>query len=97
MGWGRFLLLGNLGQQLDLGDQQRAMEDLRTNVEGQRHRDSKQDAQISELWAENTELKLTLNRLATLLVQRGVITPDDLGKLVGELEQAEAAGGDPPG
>ena len=97
MGWGRFLLLGNLGQQLDIGDQQRAMEDLRTNVEGQRHRDSKQDTQIRQLWAENIELKLTLNRLATLLVQRGLITSDDVGNIVGELEQAEAAGADPPG
>jgi hypothetical protein len=32
MGWGRFLLLGDLGQQLDLSDQRREMRDLRAEL-----------------------------------------------------------------
>ena len=32
MGWGRYLLLGNLGQQLDLSDQARDLEDLRAEL-----------------------------------------------------------------
>ncbi len=97
MGWGRFLLLGNLGQQLDLGDQQRTLDDLRYNLEGQHRRDLKQDEQIRDLLQENVELKLTINRLASLLVQRGVITAGDVTKIAGELEQAEGAGRDSPG
>jgi multidrug resistance efflux pump len=93
MGWGRFLLLGDLGQQLDLRDQQQAMEHMRASVEGQRSRDDRQDVKIRELAAENVELKLALNRLATLLVHKGVISADDLRTIVGELERAEAAPG----
>jgi hypothetical protein len=32
MGWGRFLLLGDLGQQLDLSEQRREMSDLRAEL-----------------------------------------------------------------
>jgi hypothetical protein len=97
MGWGRFLLLGNLGQQLDLGEQQRSLERIRGSVEGQYHRDARQDQQLRMLWTENVELKLTVNRLASLLVQRGVITADDVRKIAGELEQAEGGRADPSG
>ena len=32
MGWGRMLLLGNLGQQLDIEDQRREIQQLRSRV-----------------------------------------------------------------
>ena len=32
MGWGRMLLLGNLGQQLDIEEQRREIQDLRSRV-----------------------------------------------------------------
>src|SRR5215203_3394238 len=91
MGWGRFLLLGDVGQQLDLRDQQADMQRLRASVSGQQHRDARQDEQIRQLQEENVELKLTLHRLAHLLVSRGVLSTDDVVRLAGELEQVEGS------
>jgi hypothetical protein len=93
MGWGRYLLLGDFGQQMDLSDQRNELQRVRSSVEGQQYRDRQQDDQIRQLQQENVELKLTLNRLAHLLVSRGVVSADDVTKLAGELERAEG----PPG
>ena len=93
MGWGRYLLLGDFGQQMDLSDQRNELQRVRSSVEGQQYRDRQQDEQIRQLQQENVELKLTLNRRAHLLVSRGVISADDVTKLAGELEQAERTPG----
>jgi len=94
MGWGRFLLLGNLGQQLDLSDQQQSLNSMRATIDGQHRRDVQQERQIDALWEENTELKMILSRLVNLLVSKGVVSQQDVQTLVSELERAEAA---PPG
>ena len=93
MGWGRYLLLGDFGQQMDLSEQRDELQRVRSSVEGQQYRDRQQDEQIRRLQQENVELKLTLNRLAHLLVSRGVLSADDVMKLAGELEQAEGPAG----
>ena len=93
MGWGRFLLLGDVGQQLDLRDQQAEMQRLRANVAGQHHLDARQDEQIRQLQDETVELKLTLNRLAQLLVSRGVLAAEDVEQLAENLKRVEVSSG----
>ena len=74
MGWGRMLLLGDLGQQLDIHDMKR-------QVETQQSRDMSQDEQIAQLWQENQELKLAVTALMRLLVSKGVLSQNDVAQI----------------
>lgn len=89
MGWGRFLLLGDLGQQLDLQDRQREVDVLRSAIAGQRLTDRGQDQRIDDLDKEICELKAYMYGLARALSRKGILTQDDLKRLV---DDAEAAG-----
>lgn len=89
MGWGRFLLLGNLGQQLDLQDREAEVNALRRAVVGQRRTDLGQDEKIDALDRENCELKAYVYGLARVLSRKGILTEEDLKRLV---DDAEAAG-----
>ena len=74
MGWGRMLLLGDLGQQLDIHDMKR-------QVETQQSRDMSQDEQIAQLWKENQELKLAVTALMRLLVSKGVVSQNEVAEI----------------
>ena len=87
MGWGRFLLDAEHGREMGLDVQRHALDQLRSAFLSQYHRDGLQEQQLWQLWVENLELKVTLNRLAGLLVRRGVLAPDDVVSLARELEQ----------
>lgn len=94
MGWGRFLLLGDLGQQLDLSDQRREMRDLRAEL--RRTQRSQADATtLAELRAENDELRLYLTALMRLLAAKGVVTREELEQIVAAIdaEDGESDGG----
>jgi Tfp pilus assembly protein PilO len=94
MGWGRFLLLGDLGQQLDLSEQRREMSDLR--AEFRRTQRSQADATtLAELRAENDELRLYLTALMRLLAAKGVVTREELEQIVAAIdaEDGESDGG----
>lgn len=82
MGWGRFLLLGNLGQQLDIQDREREMDSLRARVDEQWSEDMNQNAQIQTLHADVRELKLYCASLLKLLAAKNVATEDELKDLV---------------
>jgi len=94
MGWGRFLLLGNLGQQLDLSDQQREMDDLRDELSRMRRSEGNATT-IAELRAENDELRLYLTALMRLLAAKGVVTREELEQIVVAIdaEDGEIDGG----
>ena len=87
MGWGRFLLLGDLGQQLDIGDREREMAELRERIRDQRGRDEGQDTMIQLLRAENEELKLYVGAIVRLLRSKQVISDEEVKQIVDEVEQ----------
>jgi hypothetical protein len=58
MGWGRTLLLGDIGNRLDIADTERNLEDLRRELAGSYQKDLSQDETIRKLVRENAELKL---------------------------------------
>ena len=87
MGWGRFLLLGDLGQQLDIGDREREMTELRERIRDQRGRDEGQDTLIQLLRAENEELKLYVGAIVRLLRSKRVISDEEVKQIVDEVEQ----------
>ena len=89
MGWGRFFLLGDLGQQLDIQDQENRVRRL----QGQQwSKDRSQDEQIAELQTEIADLKRYIGGLCQLMIAKGVLPEADIASLAAKLyEPAEAA------
>jgi hypothetical protein len=83
MGWGRMMLLGNVGQQLDISDLGQAVEQLRAENADV---DQEQSRDIGRLRRENTELKLCMIVLVRLLVTKGVVQPREVEKIVKAME-----------
>ena len=83
MGWGRFLLLGNLGQQLDIQDQNMEIQHLRNELARQRNSSPiATSLPIKELQKENDELKLYIAALVKILITKGVATSDEIKQMV---------------
>ena len=82
MGWGRMMLLGNVGQQLDISDLGNAVERMRVEFAGKEHVDRAQGRDIEQLKAENHELKLYLATLLRLLVSKGTLKQEEVETIV---------------
>lgn len=87
MGWGRMMLLGNVGQQLDIQDVERAVGQLQAALRETDQLDRKQERSIDDLRKENHELKLYLATLVKLLVAKGVIRQDEVDAAVQAVEK----------
>jgi hypothetical protein len=86
MGWGRMMLLGNVGQQLDIGDLENAVEQMRSDVAQKDQVDREQGSDIERLKSENHELKLYLATLIRLLVSKGVLQQEEVAATVSAIE-----------
>jgi hypothetical protein len=89
MGWGRMLLLGNLGQQLDIQDNQRALTQISDQLRATGQFDREVAARLDQLAAENGELKLYLAAVVRLLVSRGVVTAGELKEIVDVIDRSD--------
>ncbi len=88
MGWGRWLLLGDLGQQLDI-------EDVRDQVERMRNEHDLADwdlRNIRELADRVFELGLRHGLLVRLLISKGVITAEEYAGLIAAAHKKPAEG-----
>lgn len=86
MGWGRMLLLGNVGQQFDIQDLHAVVEEMKSAVAGQDEIDRSQGEQLRLLKEENRELKLYLATLLKLLASKGVLSAAETEAMVREIE-----------
>ena len=82
MGWGRFLLLGDLGQQLDLTDQRRELASLRAQLRSRRRAAHGVEQRLDELQSENDELRLYVAATVRLLISKGVVTREEVQEFV---------------
>jgi hypothetical protein len=82
MGWGRMLLLGNVGQQLDIGDLEGVVTEMRSAFLENQQVDLTQAKSIVALQRENREMKLYLATLVRLLVAKGFIKPEEVQTIV---------------
>lgn len=87
MGWGRTLLLGDVGNQLDIQDATRDIEQLKRTIQLDRNTDRSQDMQIQALTKESDELKLYLSSLIRLLVKKGVLSKDEVTSFVDLIDE----------
>lgn len=95
MGWGRTLLLGDIGNRLDIGDVETDVADLRDDLHRSHRADATQDEMIQHLHQENAELKLYLAAVVRLLTKKGQLTRDELAAMVQavDAEDGQADGG----
>ncbi|TWT78119.1 hypothetical protein Pla123a_09080 [Posidoniimonas polymericola] len=98
MGWGRTLLLGDIGNRLDIADTERDINHLRRRLRSQSRVDDAQDDRLDRLEEENAQLKLYLAALLRLLVAKGTLSEAELTTFVdvidaGESEWADEVGG----
>jgi hypothetical protein len=86
MGWGRTLLLGNIGAQLNIDDVEADVDQVKQHLEMQRDADASQDEAIAQLQQDNHELKIYMATLLRLLVSKNVLTNEELNKFVDLLD-----------
>jgi hypothetical protein len=82
MSWARMLLMGNVGQQLDIEDIEDDMVRLRARITSQQSTDRTQDEALITLRREVTDLKLVVGELARLLVATGALPAEAVERLV---------------
>lgn len=87
MGWGRMLLLGDFGQQMDIDELNayllRAVKEIEKNNEV----DLQQASEIERLKRENQELKLYTLGLIRLLAAKKVLTDSEVNQLVASIDR----------
>ena len=82
MGWGRTLLLGDIGNRLDIADTEQNIQDLRRELADLDRKEMSRDQINQKLVKENAELKLYLAALMRLLLKKGAITREELQAVV---------------
>ncbi len=91
MGWGRYLLLGNLGQQLDLSDQEEEIENLKNELRRSRGSGAEVSEGIARLQGEVDEMRLYLAALVRLLVSKGLVTQEEIKRFVDVIDAEDGA------
>jgi len=86
MGWGRTLLLGDIGTQLNVNDVESDVAEVRRVLENQQADHQTLEAAVESLQRENHELKMYLATLIRLLVTKNVLTQDELNRFVDLLD-----------
>ena len=94
MGWGRMLLFGNFGQQMDLDDHEAEIASLRRKLERSTDRVARSSAELQRLTDENDELKLYIAAILRVLVSKNVVTQAELQSLVQAIDRED---GEPDG
>jgi hypothetical protein len=91
------LLLGNWGQQMDIEDQRREIEDLRRQMAAGAAvaQDTTLESRMDKLEKENGELRLYLASLIRYLGHKGLLQQREFSKLVEtiDIEDGNADGG----
>ena len=86
MGWGRTLLLGDIGNRLDIEDTEHDIARLKRELSTSFTKDMSQDEKIESLIQENAQLKLYLAGVIRLLTSKGTISKRELEKIVEKLD-----------
>ena len=87
MGWGRTLLLGDVGNRLDIADTERDIATLKHELSRKQQLDQSQDQALRALQQENQELQLYLASLLRLLVSKDVVTQEELASFVDLIDE----------
>ena len=86
MGWGKTLLLGDIGNRLDIEDTETDIKNLKREISASFKTDMSQDEKIESLIRENAQLKLYLAGVIRLLTSNGTISKRELERMVDKLD-----------
>jgi len=89
MGWGRYFLLGDFGQQLDLADHEAEIENLKRELRSRPMASSTVEQRLDMLQRESDELKLYLAAVLRLLVAKKVATADEIKAVVAAIDRED--------
>lgn len=87
MGWMRTLLLGDIGNRLDIEETEHDIHRLGREMRRRSNVDRRQDLSIDRLSRENAELRAVVGGMARLLVDKGVLSREELTFLVEGAEE----------
>ena len=91
MGWGRTLLLGDIGNRMDIADVEQDIERLCRHVRVQPRIDNDQDTRMEMLEAENCELKLYLAAVIRLLMSKGAVSRVEFARFVDIIDRSDGS------
>ena len=89
MGWGRTLLLGDVGNRLDIEDVERDVARLKRGLTDAHHLDMSQDERLAHVEARNAELTLYLSATLRLLRSKGMVDQSELEKIVDAIDASD--------
>jgi hypothetical protein len=89
MGWGRTLLLGDIGTQLNVNDVENDLESVKNYLNSQQVQAGSDRARLDALQQETHELKIYIVTLIRLLASKKVLTQEDLNGFVNVLDPHE--------
>ena len=91
MGWGRTLLLGDIGNRLDIADTERDIASLKQEIANSFRNDMSQNEKIDMLITESAQLKLGFASLVRLLIRKGSISKDELAAVVAAVDAEDGS------
>jgi hypothetical protein len=86
MGWARTLLLGDIGNRLDIEDTERDINAVQRELRLSRNLDSSQDRAIEQLQRENAQLELCVAALVRALERKEILSAQEVANLVDMIE-----------
>ncbi len=87
MGWPRTLLLGDIGNRLDIADTEQDIGEIRHELAAKRNLDESQDEAIRRLQEENQQLEICVAALVKTLQRKGIFTLEEVSNLVRLIDQ----------
>jgi hypothetical protein len=87
----RYLLLGNVGQQMDLDVQREDLRRLQEQATVRRRKFERADHQLAELREEHDQLKFAVAGLLRSLLAKDVLSRDEVGRIIQLVEESAEA------
>jgi hypothetical protein len=91
MGWGRTFLLGDVGNRLDISDCEADIRVLKESLMEIHHEGQNIDSELLTLQRENDHIKLYLASITRLLIHKGVLSKDEIEKMVNIIDAEDGA------
>ena len=91
MGWGRTFLLGDVGNRLDISDCEEDIRVLKESLMEIHQEEQAQDTELMILKRENDELKLYIASIIRLLTNKGMLTAEEIKKMVDIIDAEDGA------
>ena len=87
MGWGRTLLLGDIGNRMDIADAELEISRIKRELADAYHLDMTQEERIDQLIQDNAELRLYLASLFRLLIKKGIVDLAEVEQMVNDIDR----------